>query len=73
MRARTTRCWDLGLYSEGLRTMVLPQIRGQAIALAVRFILGPRQYKPSNLKSFNEVHISCERQGAGLPAHSTAQ
>jgi hypothetical protein len=33
----------LGLYSEGLRTIVLPQIRGQAIALAVKFILGNSQ------------------------------
>lgn len=69
MRARTTRCWDLGLYSEGLRTMVLPQIRGQAIALAVRFILGHRQYELLSCSAC--FHFNTKSKT--LPAHSTAQ
>jgi hypothetical protein len=36
-RARTIRCCDLGLYSDGLRMIVLPHINGVAMARAVKF------------------------------------
>ena len=39
--ARTTRYCDLGLFSDGLRTTVLPQINGVAIARAVKLVCCP--------------------------------